>query len=351
MKGYFMKHNDRIIIYKSIPLQFPLIIAVFPCHVCNLKCNFCLHALPLHQQGFIPKQAFMDFNLYRRVIDDVHASGYKVKLLRFSGWGEPLMHPRIADMISYATQSGVFGKTELTTNGTLLTEKLSDSLISAGLNLLRISINGLTDKDYYDNCGTHIDYEQLVLNIKYYFDAVSSANGGGKGKVYIKIIDYMLNGSEERKSIFYNTFSPISHFIETEHLIPIIEGINYYKLKDDLNFSFTQHGDNRVPINICPLPFYTLHIHPDGSLVPCCNAKIPGVLGNVDTTSLVNVWNGEQLNTFRIKMLIGGARNANTACSNCELFEGQIHKEEIIDGHENEVLIRMGYQFPNEKLG
>jgi MoaA/NifB/PqqE/SkfB family radical SAM enzyme len=59
--------------------------------------------------------------------------------LFFGGYGEPLSHPDIMDMIHQAAALGI--RTSLITNGTLLSAKLIDALVRAGLDKLWISID------------------------------------------------------------------------------------------------------------------------------------------------------------------------------------------------------------------
>jgi MoaA/NifB/PqqE/SkfB family radical SAM enzyme len=57
----------------------------------------------------------------------------------FGGYGEPLYHPDILDMISRVSALG--SQADLVTNGTLLTPHLVESLVDAGLRKLWISVD------------------------------------------------------------------------------------------------------------------------------------------------------------------------------------------------------------------
>ncbi|NJN94235.1 MAG: radical SAM protein [Anaerolineales bacterium] len=69
-------------------------------------------------------------------------------LVFFGGIGEPLMHPRLPEMIARVKTLG--SSVELITNGTLLTERLSHQLIEAGLDVLWVSLDGATPESYAD---------------------------------------------------------------------------------------------------------------------------------------------------------------------------------------------------------
>jgi MoaA/NifB/PqqE/SkfB family radical SAM enzyme len=66
----------------------------------------------------------------------------------FGGFGEPLYHPEIVEMVSQVKTAGC--RVELITNGTLLTSQLSRALIDAGLDLLWVSLDGATPESYED---------------------------------------------------------------------------------------------------------------------------------------------------------------------------------------------------------
>jgi MoaA/NifB/PqqE/SkfB family radical SAM enzyme len=71
-----------------------------------------------------------------------------VRKLAFWGFGEPLMHPRIADMVRRADEAGY--ETELITNGLLLTPEVSESLIHAGLGTVVVSLDGVSQESHAD---------------------------------------------------------------------------------------------------------------------------------------------------------------------------------------------------------
>ncbi|EKE15405.1 MAG: glycosyl transferase family 2 [uncultured bacterium] len=60
--------------------------------------------------------------------------------------GEPLIHPQIFDLISFASKNRI--KTIITTNGTLLSEQICKKLIDSQLSAMFISIDGYRDKTH-----------------------------------------------------------------------------------------------------------------------------------------------------------------------------------------------------------
>jgi len=74
------------------------------------------------------------------VIDDL--AGYGVAAIRFAG-GEPLLRDDLETLIERASEAGL--RTELSTNGTLLTDERAESLRDAGLDDVDVAIDGLPD--------------------------------------------------------------------------------------------------------------------------------------------------------------------------------------------------------------
>jgi MoaA/NifB/PqqE/SkfB family radical SAM enzyme len=66
----------------------------------------------------------------------------------FGGFGEPLSHPRILDMVAQVHALGCM--VELITNATLLSEPMSRALIAAGLDRLWVSLDGAQPESYAD---------------------------------------------------------------------------------------------------------------------------------------------------------------------------------------------------------
>jgi molybdenum cofactor biosynthesis enzyme MoaA len=160
--------GKRITLAEVLPLDTPFVVQVFPIYACNFKCGYCIFSVPKQKRHFISDQVAMDFDLYQKCVDDMAQFPHPVKVLRFVGIGEPLLHRKIADMIGYAVSKGIAQTVELLTNASLMTPALSDALISAGLSRLVVSLQGTSREKYAQVCGAHIDFQKLIANLTYY---------------------------------------------------------------------------------------------------------------------------------------------------------------------------------------
>lgn len=306
-----------------LPLDTPYMIQMFPVYGCNFRCGFCLHALDRRRHGYISDVPFMDMALYRKCVDDIKGFGKKLKMLRFAAIGEPLLHREIAEMVAYAKKSEIAQSVDIVTNGSLLTAELSNRLIDAGLDRLRISVEGLSAEDYRRTTGTEIDFNRFVEQLRYFY------NHSGQTRVYIKIIDYMVQ-EQERKEQFFALFQPICHSIAIEHLTPTIAEIDYNRLSGGMRTDKPQNGSVLLDAEVCPQGFYMMQINPDGKVVPCCSMKYPAVLGDARLQTVPEIWRGKTFNNFRLQML-RSREEAGAVCGACSLYRYDLHSEDMLD--------------------
>lgn len=307
----------------ELPLDTPYMIQIFPCYACNFRCGFCIYALDRRQHGYISDVPFMDIDLYCKCIDDMKKFPRKLKMLRFAAIGEPLLHPDIAKMVAYAKQAKIAQSVDIVTNGSLLTHELSDKLIEADLDRLRISVEGLSAADYAANAHANIDFEQFVAQIRYFYEHSRHTH------IYIKIIDYMVQSPQAHEQ-FFEIFQPICHSIAIEHLTPTIEEIDYGQLSGGMKTDKPQNGSVLLNAEVCPQGFYMMQINPDGKVVPCCSMKYPVVLGDTKRQSVPEIWTGAEFNRFRLSMLHSRER-AGQVCRACSLYRYDLHPEDVLD--------------------
>jgi MoaA/NifB/PqqE/SkfB family radical SAM enzyme len=116
-------------------------IYIEPTNRCNLNCRTCIRNIwdePLGQ---------MTGRTFKKVVRGIKAVTPRPQVI-FGGLGEPLSHPDIAVMIQQVKQQGC--PVELITNATLLNGGLAEALITAGLDVLWVSIDGARPESYAD---------------------------------------------------------------------------------------------------------------------------------------------------------------------------------------------------------
>jgi len=321
--------TKRVELYKKLPLRTPFSIHIFPSYFCNFKCSYCLQSLSdlqLKNKHF--SKQYMSLDIYKKAIDDIEQFGSKVKALIFAGHGEPLMHKNIAEMVSYAKKNNIAERIEIVTNGALLTKTLSDQLIEAGLDRLRISIQGINSKIYSNVIGKKFDYEELVKRITYFYKNKTDT------EVYCKIIDIALQANGD-KDIFMNTFSPISDEAAVEYAIPFVNEIDLSKQKN--NFENSKQGNPVINAQVCSMPFYMLVVAPNGDVLPCCSTDIPIVYGNVKNQSLLEIWNSKiRMDFCKVQLL--KERYRYKSCAECSVPKYGLQSGDYLDSHASDLI-------------
>jgi radical SAM protein with 4Fe4S-binding SPASM domain len=312
--------GKRTVLAEVLPLDTPFVLQIFPIYACNFKCGYCLFSVEKAKRHFVSDKVFMDLGLLKKCIDEVARFSKKVKVLRFVGIGEPLLHKDIAAMVEYAVSKNVANTVEVLTNGSLLTPAISDSLISAGISRLVVSLQGTSTRKYREICGTSIDFDRFIDNLRYFF------NRKGNAQMYLKIVDCALEGEDDEKR-FYNIFGDICDTIAIEHAVPIHSGVDFENVLKNSGKAVTQFGLPVSEVHVCPQPFFTMQINPDGKVVPCYSFEYPEIMGDCNEQAVDEIWNGPKFQGFRRTML-NGAMSLAGVCSDCNIIKYRLFPED-----------------------
>jgi len=126
---------------------------------CNQKCIFC-NRPPTREYG---KSGTTEIKDIKKRIDEL-SEDWKIKRIIFTG-GEPLLHPKLSDVISYAKKYGF--KVEVQTNGTLLNKEKIKELKEARLDIINFAFHS-HKKEISDKLrGVDFGFEKIIENIKF----------------------------------------------------------------------------------------------------------------------------------------------------------------------------------------
>ncbi|MDR2391574.1 MAG: radical SAM protein [Planctomycetota bacterium] len=305
----------------ELPLSTPYVVQFFPIYACNFACRYCHFSIEKSKRCFVTDRVSMDMDLFQKCVGDMTAFPEKIRTLRFVGMGEPLLHRDIGRMVAYAKERGVASRVELLTNGSLLTNETADRLIAAGLDRLVVSLQGTGAEKYREVSGIDLDFPRFVDQLRYCYEHRKNTH------MYLKIVDIALNGEDDRKR-YLEIFGDICDSIGVETAVPIYPGVdcNTELSRQDAR---TQFGTTIVRSKICPQPFFTLQINPDGKVVGCYSVTYPEFLGEADRENIVDIWCGEKYNNFRRRML-AGRETVCDVCRSCGISLYRQQPEDII---------------------
>jgi MoaA/NifB/PqqE/SkfB family radical SAM enzyme len=80
---------------------------------------------------------------------------------------------------------------------------------------------------------------------------------------------------------------------------------------------------------LCLAPWLSLHTWPDGSTFPCCVWDADDPIGNINDSSLPEIWNGDKLRDVRKKMLKGEEVKSCERCYKLEKTEPNSYRIKI----------------------
>lgn len=273
--------------------NFPLHLDIETTNVCNLECTMCPRTIEINK-GTYGEIGTMSMDLYKKIIDEGAEEG--LCSIKLNYLGEPLADKYIIERISYAKQKGII-EVMFNTNASLLTEIKSKELLEAGLDSIFFSVDGIIP-DSFNKIRIGTDYETVVNNV---LNFVKIKNDGNYKHVQTRVSMTMLPGMEVQVSAF------------TEYWLPIVGTVGYGE--------WVNHGvHGEYPYNpdfMCSQPFQRMFIMWDGIATPCCvDSTRAYVLGDVNHTSIKDIWHGEKLEKMRQAQTTGNYRDIEM-CRKC----------------------------------
>lgn len=124
---------------------------------CNLSCTTCIRNSWGEPMGDMSIETFESLVNQLKEIDSIQS-------VMFGGFGEPMANRNIAEMIKAIKQLGL--KAEITSNGTLLNEKLINDLYDAALDTIWVSFDG-TSAESFEDVRAGASFKKVVESLKY----------------------------------------------------------------------------------------------------------------------------------------------------------------------------------------
>lgn len=306
---------NRTRLETAIPLRVPFIINVDPADTCIFQCKFC----PTGDRALMKKtpgrnHGIMDFELYKKIIDDICEFDKPIKVLRLYKDGEPLLNLRMAEMIRYAKEKKCSERIDTTTNAILLNPQKNTDLIASGLDRINISIEGINAQQYWEFSKCKVDFEKLVENIRHLYENKKQC------EIIVKINGDIL--SEDDKKKFYEIFGDIADGVYIEHIMACWPEFELNGV--EINQEFGIYGQKIKEVMACPYVFYSFSINSNGTASACFldwSRKL--IIGDVRTERIKDIWQGKQLLEYQ-KLFLMKKRKGHPVCGNCgQMSHGQ----------------------------
>jgi radical SAM protein with 4Fe4S-binding SPASM domain len=258
---------------------------------------------------------FMEMELYHKIIDEIagYSEPVRSREIELFHFGESLLHPRIHEMIGYASRKRL--RTVLSVNAPQLTPRITERILDNRPHRLIISLDGYDEESYRRIRGKAADFNKAVNNINNLIEAERWLNRGID--ICIRMIRLKLNS--DRLERFAEKWESKGMPVEIRSFFPWTE-------KDLAHLGDVEKYPPGMP---CPFPWQYLVVQWDGTVVPCCRDynSVNGI-GNAWDSTLKDIWNSPSYDNFRLQHRTGHY-GPNAFCSNCmEIFYTDPEKDD-----------------------
>ena len=316
--------RDKVIEKKSLKKRPWRLFQVESAIACNLKCVMC----PWRE---IAKKATDRGIMTPEIWEAIRSHLSQVQSVDFTGGGEPLLQPRLAQWIAEAKAAGC--ETGFLSNGLLLTEEKLKEILDAGVNWICISMDGATAEMYnkirvgsnFDRVcenvaniaslrsgstpKTMINFVLMEMNFHQMEEMVQLADRLGVDQLNFKQCDVIRGEAGKGFGLFNNR--------ETKEIRRLQKSLEKARrLAKKLNIETTAFAFMPQELAVCEQdPRDSMFIRYDGTVAPCINLAIGGPTtflgeevtmpsvhyGRLPGDDLMDLWETESCQFYRKK--------------------------------------------------
>lgn len=326
-------------------LPLPTFIQVEPVGECNFRCRMCPIQFRRDGRPYGPP-AFMTFELFTNIVEQFP----RLRQLQLQGLGEPLMHPRFFDIVTFAVQRGV--TVSVNTNLSFITAKAADACVSSGLSRLHASLDGAS-AETYERIRVNANYEKAVRNLRRVITARERARSTTP---YVEVVAVaMRENLEELPALVEQAAACGADAVSVQHLChdfgeaSLPERYRSMRrfvdeqtlLNDDPQhvaraFDAAREAAQRLQLPLrlpmfdarrsrdprgCGWPSTGAYFSYNGDVMPCCMISTPDRMnfGNVTAQPFAALWNGPSYARFREEL---ASSRPPEICASCAVYAG-----------------------------
>jgi radical SAM protein with 4Fe4S-binding SPASM domain len=301
-------HSDQFGFARDWHKKFPPMIVVSITNVCNQKCIHCFSKDLMKMEGYV--KSFLPFEIWEKMCEET--SHWPGVIMNFGTDGEPLLHPRILDMLRVARGHQI-SPINITTNGTRLTTNFVDAILSENLvDVMNISLDAFTAETYRKI--RQYDYAPVAKKVHEFIEKRNAKKS--HLKIQVNIIDQP-EAHEEIES-FKQYWSPLvdNVMIRTYYDATSVTG------ETGGNVTGRQSQFPQVKRWPCQMFWRRLNVGDDGTVRYCTDDWFNKTkVGDLRSQTIAEVWTGEAYNKFRHIHLMREFHK-NSYCAKCTEWQG-----------------------------
>jgi pyruvate-formate lyase-activating enzyme len=292
----------------------PKRVIIEPTNACNLACDYC------GNKDMLRPRKFLSVELFERMVGEMVELG--IPRMTLHTVGEPTLHPRLPELVATAKRNGRV--VNMSTNATLLDEKLARALVRAGPDMLNVSADA-GDAETFAKTRGGASLERVVEGVKLLRrlrDEEGPIRQSPWGEVRLPTLTITcvvtpLFTREVERGLF-DTFGPLvddfyfhiaNNHSEYAHFEPLYKRGFLPKALRDRMYRMV-----RTP---CHYPWDALFLLADGTMSVCrfdFDARVR--IGRYGPQSLLELWNGDAMNSLRRAHMFFDFRDW-PQCENC----------------------------------
>jgi radical SAM protein with 4Fe4S-binding SPASM domain len=277
----FIRYNRclrPLVTLMMVDYQFPSVLGIDPTNICNLKCKICPASFDKSPRGMMARE------LFKRIINESLKYGKRWMII-LHNFGEPLIHPQIAEMVRIIKEKKAAEIVQFATNGILATEEILNDLISAGLDAITFSIDAYSPEEYKELKGLDA-LEKVKANVRLLMDLKKKRQS---------VLPWVCAKMIRRRG-FEHTFKPFLD--EWRKIADEVALTPFSNWAGDITYQGTE--PIRKKRYACHFLWYYPVINWQGDVFICCATFSPqAIIGNLEKESIHDIWTREKLRKIR----------------------------------------------------
>lgn len=293
---------------------FPKYFTIETCNNCNAHCIMC----PKGRKG-TRNLELMEDSLFDKIAEELSHYNQWIEMICLNSDGEPLLDKNIAAKIRKLKEIGI-KYVNISTNAQLLRKDKVQELLEAGLDDIRISIDGY-QKETYEHIRKGLNYDIVKENVLNLIEMRNLAKSSME--IRIRMVELDENAGERKE--WLNYWKSKVNETDKVQLMPMHTWSGKVAQEEREHILF--YADKP-----CISVFSSFTINYDG-IVQLCDSDIEQqvVVGNVKNESIQEIWRGEKFEWIR-RCHANGERNHINICQGCDHWSREFKENVTEDG-------------------